>query len=146
MEVLTIMRGMVTVTRRYQGGGHEAVIGGGHVMLRVAGGGGAGHRGGHRVGVSRADQGHGAGHGGRGRGRVHARGVVAGGRRHLGAPAGPGRPVLTHQRHEVGEVVLARPAAVLLPVLGSSTGAGVVVRVGVIQVLGRQTCNIKCNQ
>ena len=70
---LTVMRrGVVTITGRYEVAGHQAIIGGGHVVLGVTmGGGGPGHWGRHRGVVSRADQGHRAGHGWRRRGRVH---------------------------------------------------------------------------
>ena len=132
--------GMVTITGRYEVAGHQAIIGGGHVMLGVTmGGGGPGHWGGHRGVVSRADQGHGAGHGRRRRGRVHPGRVVTPGSWHLGAPAGAGGAVLAHQRHKVREVVLGPGGAVLVTILGASAGAGVVVRVRVVQVLGRQT-------
>ncbi len=133
-------RGVVTITGRYEVAGHQAIIGGGHVVLGVTmGGGGPGHWGRHRGVVSRADQGHRAGHGRGRRGRVHPWRVIAPGSWHLGAPAGPGGAVLAHQRHEVREVVLAPGGAVLVTILGASAGAGVVVRVRVVQVLGRQT-------
>ena len=118
-------------------------------MLGVTmGGGGPGHRGRHRGVVSRADQGHRAGHGRRRRGRVHPGWVVTPGHRDLGTPAGAGGAVLTHQGHKVREVVLAWASgapggAILVTILGATATAraGVVVRVGVVQVLGRQTCN-----
>ena len=55
--MLTVMRWrMVTITGRYEVAGHEAIIGGGHVVLGVTmGGGGPGHWGGHRGVVSRAN-------------------------------------------------------------------------------------------
>ena len=47
--MLTVMRWrMVTISGRYEVAGHEAIIGGGHVMLGVTmGGGRPGHWGGH---------------------------------------------------------------------------------------------------